>query len=160
MDGVNRNSDIVGSVYLQLYLVWELNLPKPEHRRGVNCSSSLLSLALPSLSTHSSGYTPGGDSYHFPINFLFRSSLHPLFSPLSHSQLHNLVFCALFEEIQSCIFPPTSFETLKSAVKEFFFFFPFAPHPSFSYPPPPTFSLVAVLPNLTSVFISPSSAGT
>lgn len=136
---------------------------------GVNCSSSLLSFALPSLLTHSSGYTPGGDSYHFPINFLFPlvspppppSPPHPThtlsFSQHSPSQLHNWVFCAIFEEIQSCNNPHRPSEVLKSAVKRFFLpSFLLLSSSSSSFSPP----RVAVLRNLTSVFISPSSAGT
>lgn len=62
-------------------MLWESNLPKPEYSKGVNCSSSLLSLALSLFLIHSSGYTPGGDSYHFSINFLFLLSLRPHFLP-------------------------------------------------------------------------------
>ena len=61
---------------------------------------------LPSLLTHSSGSTPGGDSYHFPINFLFLLSLRPPFLSALSLPAAQLGFCAMFEEIQSWIFSP------------------------------------------------------
>lgn len=150
----------------ELYFVWEPNLPKPGYRIGVKCSSSLLSLALPSLLTHSSGYTPGGDSYHFPINFLFLLSLRPLFSLSSHSQLHNWLFlCHVWRNTKLYLPPPPpspSSEALKSAVKRFFPSLLILPSLILLLLllPPQHFPHVAVPPNLTSVFISPSSAGT
>lgn len=132
MSGVNRNVSLLDQ-FSYLYLVQEPNLPKPEYRIGVNCCSSLLSLALPSLLTHSSGYTPGGDSYHFPINFLFLLSLRPPFSLSSLTPSCTTWFSVpCLKKYKAVSFPP-AFETHKSA--DFF-----SPYPCSSYPSPPTLS--------------------